>query len=138
MVSPVVLGAWTATVIWLVLKYRLLLNHIKKKQPIDWRAAGELLNAIAIGTAVAVAPYLQVLENEAWCPDIQIPPLAAVAVVVGAVGPLFDPNYITPATAVVASIFTTTYLALGDCWGLGSIVAAFGIIVAMIRVAEFK
>ncbi|MBN22920.1 MAG: hypothetical protein CL678_16665 [Bdellovibrionaceae bacterium] len=138
MVSPIVLGFYAATAIWLVLKYRYLISTAQNRKAFDWRVAGELLNAVAIGVSVAVAPYLPIIDDTAWCTDIEIPPLSTAAVLVGALGPLFDPGQITPASAVVASGITTAYLGVGSCTGLASIVATTGLLVALVRVAEYR
>lgn len=136
MVSPVVLGFYTGTAIWLVIKYRYLINTARGVQAFDWRVAGELANAVVIGAAITVAPNVPVFEDSAWCPQINIPPLSAAALIVAALGPLFDPQQIHPATAVVAALITAAYLGVGSCWGLGSIVATTGVVILLVRIRQ--
>jgi len=136
MLSPIVIGFYTGTAIWLVLKYRYLLNSAAGNKAFDWRVGGELANAVAIGFSVAVAPYLPVVDDTAWCPDISIPPLSSAAVLIAALGPLFDPAQIHFSAAVCAAAITAAYLGLGSCWGLTSIIATTGVIVTLIRIAE--
>lgn len=138
MVSPVVIGLYAATAIWLVLKYRYLISTAQNRRAFDWRVAGELANAVAIGSSVAVAPYLPIFNDTAWCPDIRIPPLSTAAVLIGALGPLFDPKQIHPASAVVASGITVSYLGVGSCVGLASIVTTAGALVFLVRVNEYR
>lgn len=138
MVSPVVIGFYAATAIWLVLKYRYLISTAQNKKAFDWRVAGELANAVAIGSSVAVAPYLPIVDDSAWCPDIQIPPLSTAAVLIGALGPLFNPQQIHPASAVVSAAITAAYLGVGSCTGLASIVTTTGLLVLLVRLAEYR
>ncbi len=138
MVSPVVLAFYTGAAVWLVLKYRYLISTASGRKAFDWRFFGELLNAIVIGVAVAVAPHLPLLDDNAWCPDIKIPPLSAAALLFGSLGPLFDPKQVHPFAAVAAAALTTAFLGVGSCWGLGSIVATTGLLIAFIRVSELN
>ena len=132
--SPVVLAFYALTATWLVLKYRYLINATKASSGIDWRLIGELTNAVCVGVALTVAPYLKVVDGNAWCPDIYVPPLATAALLIGVLAPLFDPCVLHPASSVLSSVLTCTYLGLGDCWGLGSVIAASGVVVVLIRV----
>ncbi len=130
MVAPITVAAYTATAIWLVLKYRVLLSG---KLPSLYVVA-ELLPAVAIAAAVVVVPAVP-LGSSAWCPAVDVPITSAVPLVGAALMPLFDEALVWPGTSVCSAALTAAYMIRSECYGVSVVLIAVAIAAAMIRLS---
>tara|TARA_B100000963_G_scaffold29206_2_gene21613 strand:- start:5108 stop:5542 length:435 start_codon:yes stop_codon:yes gene_type:complete len=130
MLSPTAIALYTVAVLWLAFKYRMLLDR-------GQRVAGEVCTAAAVGFAVVVVPHVRIGET-AWCPDVDIPTVPSIALVVAVAGPLLSARVFPPALAIASALFTLTYLCQTQCWGVATIVAGAGIVHAMLYIYDLR
>ena len=138
MLSPTAFALYTFGAIWLALKYRLLLRQRGFSGRVP-RHLAAIATAISVGFAVVVVPYVPIGDTP-WCPDVDIPPKAAVALMVAVLGPLVDEAYriFPPALALAAAGLTTAYLARTDCVGVATIVAGMLLLNLLVYISDHR
>lgn len=130
MLSPTAIALYTLAVLWLAFKYRMLLDR-------GSRVIGELCTAVAVGFAVVVVPHVPISES-AWCPEVDIPTVPSIALVVGVAGPLLNSYVFPPALAIASTAFTVAYLCQTQCWGVATTVVGAGIVHAMLYIYDLR
>ena len=132
MLSPTAIALYTFAVIWLALKYRVLL-----RDPVNDHARffGELITAVTVAFSVVVVPSVPIGET-AWCPQVKIPTLVAVALMMAVVAPLLSPTHFSPLLAVTSALFTAAYLGQTSCWGVATVVIGVLIVHAMLYISD--
>lgn len=128
MFSPTALAIYTFVALWLAFKYRILLQRKS-------RVVGELATALSVAFAVVVVPNVTIGET-AWCPDVQIPTVAAIALVISVAAPLFNSILFPPVLAITSAGFTVAYLCQTQCWGVATIVVGAGMVHALIYIYD--
>ncbi len=128
MLSPTAVALYTAGALWLALKYRVLLSGRA-------RVIGELCTALAVAFGVVVVPYVPI-GSTAWCPDVDIPTVPSIALVVGVIGPLLNSYVFPPVLAMVSALFTVAYLSRTECWGAATVIAGCGTVHAMLYIYD--
>ena len=118
MVSSTVVAFYSLALIWMVLKYRMLLSG----QLPSWYTLAELLPAVTVGVAIVVVPAVQLHAggafNDAWCPDVAFDSISKAALGVGVLVPLFDARIFWPGTSIVATALCACFaLRQPRCWG---------------------
>lgn len=133
MVSSAVTAFYSLTIIWLVLKYRMLLSgHLP-----SWYTLAELLPAVGVGVALVVVPSVQMHAGgafeDSWCPDVWFDSVSKAAIATGVLVPLFDARIFWPGTSIVATLLCMCFLFRSDCFGYGTVLAGFAVAAAMVR-----
>ena len=133
MVSSTVVAFYSLALIWMVLKYRMLLSG----QLPSWYTLAELLPAITVGVAIVVVPAVQLHAggafNDAWCPDVAFDSISKAALGVGVLVPLFDARIFWPGTSIVATALCACFTARSDCYGYTAVLGGAAIAAAMVR-----
>ena len=138
MLSPTALALYTFGAIWLALKYRLLLRQ-RNYGGNTPRLLAAIATAMVVGFAVVVVPNVPIGET-AWCPDVDVPPKVAVALMIAVLGPLADERYIffPPLLALAAAGLTVTYLCRTACYGVGTIVAGMLLLNLLVYISDHR
>ena len=133
MVSSAVTAFYSLTLIWLVLKYRMLLSG----QLPSWYTLAELLPAITVGVAIVVVPSVNLhaggIFDESWCPEVTFDSTSKAALAAGVLVPLFDARIFWPGTSIVATLLCACFLTRSQCYGYATILFGAAIAAAMVR-----
>ena len=134
MLSPTAIALYTFGGVWLALKYRVLLREPTGKNA---RFIGELMTAVTVAFSVVVVPSVPIGET-AWCPDVKIPVLVSVALMLAVTAPLVSPTHFSPLLAISCAMLTAAYLGQTACWGVATVLIGVLIVHAMLYIYDQK
>ena len=133
MVSSAVTAFYSLTLIWLVLKYRILLSgHLPSVYTL-----AELLPAVAVGVAIVVVPSIKLHGGgdfaDSWCPDVSFDPISKASIAAGVLVPLFDARIFWPGTSIVSTLLCGCFLSRSECYGYSTVLFGAAIATSMVR-----